>query len=145
MRYTKELQAAVCKELKNGTTPQECAEKYNLPIAVIVSWGELEVSSVRAKEIALRKYIAEITETEADVTDMITEYLKESISDDEFLDLCDNVSKKLTVLVSEIVKSERNLNFKTDDMSDAEKILLISEKWLQNRFICLKNIRPTFR
>ncbi len=135
MRYTKELQAAVCKEIQNGSSPQECAEKYSIPVSVIVSWGNLEVTDVRAKEIALRKYIAEITETEADVTDLVTAYLKDTISDDEFLNLCDSVSKKLTTLVSEIVKSERNLNFKTEDMSDAEKILLISEKWIQNKFI----------
>lgn len=135
MRYTKELQANVCKDIEQGLTPQQCSEKYNVPISVIIKWNNLEVSEQRAAEIALRKYQVEVCDTEAIITDSLSDVLNKDISDDAYFKLCDNVSKTLYKLVADVVTKERQLNPREEKKSDAEIIIEIANKWKDNKFI----------
>ena len=135
MRYTKELQANVCEDIKNGLTPQECSQKYDVPVSVIIKWNNLEISAQRAAEIALRKYQVEVCDTEAIITDRLGEVLDADISDDEYFKLCDSISKTLYKLVADVVTKERQLNPHEEKKSDAEIIIEIANKWKDNKFI----------
>ena len=95
MRYTKELQANVCEDIQYGLTPQQCAEKYNVPVAVVIKWNGLEMTEQRAAEIALRKYQVEVSNTEADITNRLDEYLNPDMPDDDYFKVCELVSKPL--------------------------------------------------
>lgn len=136
MRYTKELQAQVCKDIKQGYTAQECSEKYNLPVSVILKWNNLHIPEQRAKEIALRKYQVEVSSAEADLTNKLADVFDPDMTDDEYFEACDKISKTLYSLVSEVVRQERDLNQKTDDeKNDAQIIVEITNKWKDNKFI----------
>lgn len=140
MRYTKELQANVCDDIQYGLTPQQCAEKYNIPVSVVIKWNGLEISEQRAAEIAIRKYQVEVSNTEADITDSLDKYLDPDMSDDEFFKICDLVTKPLYKLVASVVKKERQLNPHEDPKSDAEIIIEIANKWKDNKFIKVYSI-----
>ena len=135
MRYTKELQANVCADIKYGLTPQACSDKYGVPVNVIIRWNNLEITAQRAAEIALRKYQAEVSETEAVITDKLSEVLDTDVSDEEYFRLCDNVSKTLYKLVADVVAKERQLNPCEEKKTDAEIIIEIVNKWKENKFI----------
>lgn len=135
MRYTKELQANVCEDIQYGLTPQQCAEKYNVPVSVVIKWNGLDITEQRAAEIALRKYQQEVSNTEADITDHIGEYLDPEMSDDEYFKVCDMITKPLYKLVAEVVKKERQLNPHEDPKPDAQIIIEITNKWSDNKFI----------
>lgn len=135
MRYTKELQAKVCQDIKLGLSPKQCSEIYNVPISVIIKWNNLEISAQRAAEIALRKYQVEVSDTEAIITDKFSSVLSENVSDDEYFRLCDSVSKILYKLVADVVTKERQLNPREEPKSDAEIIIEIANKWKDNSFI----------
>jgi hypothetical protein len=135
VRYTKELQDNVCKDIKYGLTPQECADKYNIPVSVVIKWNGLEVTEQRAAEIAVRKYQVEVSETEADITNKIDKFLDPDISDDDFDKVCNNISKPLYKLVASVVKKERQLNPHEEPKSDAEVIIEITKRWENNQFI----------
>lgn len=136
MRYTKELQAKVCKEIKRGSTPQACATKYNLPVAVILKWNNLSIPEQRAKEIAIRKYQVEVSTAEADLMNKIGNVLDPEVTDDDYLDACTKASKVFYSLVSEVVKKERDLNQKTDDTKDDAQIIMeITDRWKDNKFL----------
>lgn len=135
MRYTKDLQAQVCTDIKNGLTPQECSTKYEVPVSVIIKWNNLELPAQRAAEIALRKYQVEVCDTEAIITDKLSDVLDPDVSDDEYFRLCDSVSKSLYKLVADVVAKERQLNPREEPKSDAEIIIEIANKWKDNRFI----------
>lgn len=135
MRYTKELQANVCEDIQYGLTPQECADKYNIPLSVVVKWNGLEVSEQRAAEIALRKYQVEVSNAEADITDKLDRYIDPDISDDDFFKVCEIITKPLYKLVADVVKKERQLNPKEEPRPDSEIIIEITNKWNNNHFI----------
>ena len=136
MRYTKELQTKVCEDIKSGLTPQQCAQKYNVPIGLIVKWNSLDIPIQRAAEIAIRKYQNEVSDIETALTDDLAEYFNTDISDDDYFDACEKVSKKLYKLVAEVVIKERQLNPHTDeDIPDVQKINEIKNKWLNNEVI----------
>lgn len=135
MRYTKELQKAVCEDIQYGLTPQQCADKYNLPISIVIKWNGLEVTEQRAAEIALRKYQVEVSNTEADITDKLDYYLDPDMSDEDFFKVCDIITKPLYKLVAEVVKKERQLNPREEPKSDAQLIIEIANKWKDNKFI----------
>lgn len=134
MRYTKEVQDNVKSDIKSGLSASECSKKYNLPISVILKWNNINTSDQRAKEIALRKYQEIVSQSETKITDEVSENLKESISDDDYLDMCDRISGLLYKMASEIIKKERDLNQK-DDIYDGEIIMEITERWNKNSFI----------
>ena len=135
MRYTKELQENVCADIASGASPQECAEKYNIPVSVVLKWNNLDVPVQRAKEIALRKYQAEVSETEAQLMGKLSGHFSADISDDQFIKVQSDVSKALFSLAGNIVKKERELNPHEDPPSDAEIIMRITEKWQNNPFL----------
>ena len=135
MRYTKEVQANVCEDIQYGLTPQQCAEKYNVPVAVVIKWNGLEMTEQRAAEIALRKYQVEVSNMEADITDRLGEYFNPNMTDDDYFQACEMVGKKLYKLVAEVVKKERQLNPHEDPRSDPEIIIEITNKWKDNKFI----------
>jgi hypothetical protein len=135
LRYTKELQANVCDDIKYGLTPQQCSEKYNIPISVIIKWNNLEMPAQRAAEIALRKYQVEVSDTEAIITDRLCDVLDTNVSDEEYFKLCDSISKTLYKLVADVVTKERQLNPHDEPKSDAEIIIEITNKWKDNKFL----------
>ena len=135
MRYTKEVQANVCEDIQYGLTPQQCAEKYNVPLSVVIKWNGLEMTEQRAAEIAIRKYQEEVSNAEADLTDRLGEYFNPGMSDDDYFKACELVGKKLYKLVAEVVKKERQLNPHEDPKSDSEIIIEITNKWKDNKFI----------
>ena len=137
MRYTKELQANVCEDIKAGLSVNECASKYDVPVSVVLKWNNLDIPVERAKEIAIRKYQVEVGETEADLTEKLAKYFDENISDDDYIAACDKVSKSLFSLVSKIIKKERDLNQVPDNgkQSDAQIIVEITNRWKDNKFI----------
>lgn len=135
MRYTKELQANVCEDIQYGLTPQQCAEKYNVPVSVVIKWNGLDITEQRAAEIALRKYQQEVSNTEADITDHIGEYLDPDMTDEEYFRVCDLITKPLYRLVADVVKKERQLNPHEDPKPDAQIIIEITNKWKDNKFI----------
>lgn len=135
MRYTKQLQADVCEDIQFGLTPQQCAEKYGIPVSVIIKWNGLEMTEQRAAEIALRKYQVEVSNTEADITDKLGEFLNPNMSDDDYFKACEIVTKNLYNLVSEVVKKERQMNPHEDPKPDAQIIIEITNKWKDNKFI----------
>lgn len=135
MRYTKELQSSVCEDIENGLSPNECSEKYGIPVSVIIKWNNLELPAQRAAEVALRKYQVEVSETEALITNTYNEIIDENVSDDKYFKVCDSVSKSLYKLVADVVTKERQLNPKEEKKSDAEIIVEITNKWKNNKFI----------
>jgi len=135
MRYTKELQKNVCEDIQYGLTPQQCADKYGLPVSIVIKWNGLEVTEQRAAEIALRKYQVEVSNTEADITDKLDYYLDPDMSDEDFFKVCDIITKPLYKLVAEVVKKERQLNPREEPKSDAQIIIEIANKWKDNKFI----------
>lgn len=135
MRYTKDLQSQVIKEIENGISPSECAEKYNVPLAVIIKWGNIETTEQRAKEIALRKYQEEVSDFESQIFNQISPRLNPNISDTEYLRLSTKVSNMLYSLVSQVVKKERDINPHEDKKSNGELILEIAKKWTSNKLI----------
>lgn len=135
MRYTKQLQADVCEDIQFGLTPQQCAEKYGIPVSVIIKWNGLEMTEQRAAEIALRKYQVEVSNTEADITDRLGEFLNPNMSDDDYFKACEIVTKNLYNLVAEVVKKERQMNPHEDPKPDAQIIIEITNKWKDNKFI----------
>lgn len=135
MRYTKQLQADVCEDIQFGLTPQQCAEKYGIPVSVIIKWNGLEMTEQRAAEIALRKYQVEVSNTEADITDKLGEFLNPNMSDDDYFKACEIVTKNLYNLVAEVVKKERQMNPHEDPKPDAQIIIEITNKWKDNKFI----------
>lgn len=135
MRYTKELQKNVCEDIQYGLTPQQCADKYGLPVSIVIKWNGLEVTEQRAAEIALRKYQVEVSNTEADITDKLDYYLDPEMSDEDFFKVCDIITKPLYKLVAEVVKKERQLNPREEPKSDAQIIIEIANKWKDNKFI----------
>ena len=137
MRYTKELQKNVCEDIQYGLTPQQCADKYGLPVSIVIKWNGLEVTEQRAAEIALRKYQVEVSNTEADITDKLDYYLDPDMSDEDFFKVCDIITKPLYKLVAEVVKKERQLNPREEPKSDAQLIIEITNKWKDNKFIKL--------
>ncbi len=141
MRYTKELQANVCEDIKFGLTPQQCSEKYNVPVSVIIKWNNLEMPAQRAAEIALRKYQVEVCDTEAKITDRISEVMDENVSDDDYFRLCDSISKTLYKLVADVVTKERQLNPHDEPKSDAEIIIEITNKWKDNKFLKVYSLK----
>lgn len=134
MRYTKEMQSNVCQDINNGLSPQECSKKYGVPLSVIIKWNNLEMTAQRAAEIALRKYQAEVSETEAIITDGLSDVLDPDVSDEDYFALCDRVSKLLYKLVADVVSKERKLNPR-EEKTDAEIIIEITNKWKDNKFI----------
>jgi hypothetical protein len=135
MRYTKELQKNVCEDIQYGLTPQQCADKYGLPVSIVIKWNGLEVTEQRAAEIALRKYQVEVSNTEADITDKLDYYLDPDMSDEDFFKVCEIITKPLYKLVAEVVKKERQLNPREEPKSDAQIIIEIANKWKDNKFI----------
>lgn len=135
MRYTKELQASVCADIKSGISPNECSEKYNIPVNVILKWNNLDVPVQRAREIALRKYQSEVSEAEASLIGKLSGHFSSDISDDDFIKVEAEVSKTLFALAGDIVKKERELNPHEDPPSDAEIITEIVKRWNENKFI----------
>ncbi len=142
MRYTKELQSNVCEDIKYGLTPQQCADKYNLPVSVIIKWNNLDFTEERAKEVALRKYQVEVTDMEIDLSNKLDQYLDKDISDDDYFDLSDRISKSLYNLVAQVLKKERNLNPSKEDeeqiainLIEIKQIKKISDIWINNQFI----------
>lgn len=140
MRYTKELQKTVCDDIQLGFTPQQCADKYGIPVSVVIKWNGLDISEQRAAEIALRKYQAEVSNTETDITDKLDEYLDPNMSDEDFFKVCDLVTKPLYKLVAEVVKKERQLNPHEDPKPDSQIIIEITNKWTDNKFIKMYDI-----
>lgn len=140
MRYTKDLQKTVCDDIQLGLTPQQCADKYGIPVSVVIKWNGLDVSEQRAAEIALRKYQAEVSNTETDITDKLDEYLDPNMSDEDFFKVCDLVTKPLYKLVAEVVKKERQLNPHEDPKPDSQIIIEITNKWTDNKFIKMYDI-----
>lgn len=134
MRYTKEMQANVCKDINEGLSPEECSEKYGVPLSVIIKWNNLEMTAQRAAEIALRKYQVEVSETEAIITDGLSDVLSPEVSDEDYFELCDRVSKLLYKLVADVVSKERKLNPR-EEKTDAEIIIEITNKWKDNKYI----------
>lgn len=135
MRYTKELQADVCNDIKYGLTPQECSEKYNIPVSVVIKWNGLDYSEQKAAEVALRKYQKEISDTETDITDSLARYLDPNLSDEAYFKVCDIVTKPLYKLVKKVVQKERELHPKEEPKSDAQIIFEITNRWSDNKFI----------
>lgn len=137
MRYTKELQESVCEDIRYGLSPQECSEKWNVPISVILKWNNLSIPVERAKEIAIRKYQVEVSEAEADLMEKLSSCIDPNISDDEYLRISDKVSKSFYALSSKIIRKERDLNQNLDNGKncDAKIILDISKKWYGNAFL----------
>ena len=135
MRYTKELQSNVCSDIKHGLSPQECAGKYGIPVSVILKWNDLGIPAQRAKEIALRKYQAEVSKAEADISDRLSDCLRSDIDDEKYIKVCDKISGTLFSLAAEIVRKERNLNPHEDPPTDAEIIIGLTSKWNGNRFL----------
>lgn len=115
----------------------ECASKYDVPVSVVLKWNNLDIPVERAKEIALRKYQVEVGEAEADLTEKLAKYFNDNISDEEYLAVCDKVSKALFSLASKIVKKERDLSQVPDNgkYSDAKIVVEITNKWKDNKFI----------
>lgn len=134
MRYTKEIQDNVRSDIKKGLSASECSKKYNLPIPVILKWNNIRTSDQRAKEIALRKYQEVVSFAETKLTEQVSKNLKDTISDDDYLDMCEHVSSLLYKMASEIIKKERDLSQK-DDIYDGEIIMEITERWNKNSFI----------
>lgn len=135
MRYTKDLQSKVKQEIDNGCSANECAERYGLPIAVILKWGNIETSEQRAKEIALRKYQEEVSDFESQIFNQISPRLNPDISDTEYLRLSNKVSGMLYSLVSQVVKKERDINPHEDKKTNGEVILELTKKWTSNLMI----------
>lgn len=135
MRYTKELQSNVCSDIKYGLSPQECADKYGIPVSVILKWNDLNIPAQRAKEIALRKYQAEVSEAEADIADKLADYFDPDIDDEDYLKASDKISGTLFKLAERIVTKERNLNPHEDPPTNAEIIAEITSKWNGNKFL----------
>lgn len=134
MRYTKELQSSVCKEVKEGMNPVKCAESHGLPLSIVMKWSGIEFPSERAKEIALRKYQPEITDSEIKTVRRLEKFLPKDMADDDYVAVCKAVSKTSCELVTEIVRQERNLN-PHDEPLDCEIIAEITRKWNSNKFI----------
>lgn len=135
MRYTKELQKNVCEDIQYGLTPQQCADKYGIPVSVVIKWNGLDITEQRAAEIALRKYQQEVSNTEADITDNLGENLDPDMTDEEYFKICEMVTKSLYKLVAKVVKKERQLNPHDDPKPDGQIIIEITNKWKNNRFI----------
>ena len=135
MRYTKELQKNVCNDIQFGLTPVQCAEKYGVPVSVVIKWNGLEMTEQRAAEIAIRKYQVEVSNTEADISSRLDEYLDPDISDEELFKIDNMISKKLFKLVADVVKKERELRPQEEKKSDAQVIIEITNKWKDNKFI----------
>lgn len=135
MRYTKELQSNVCEAIKEGLSPQDCAEKFEIPVSVVIKWNNLEMSAQRAAEVALRKYQVEVCDTEAIITNSLNEIIDADCSDEQYFKVCDSISKSLYKLVADVVTKERQLNPKKEKKSDAEIIVEITNKWKDNKFI----------
>ncbi len=134
MRYTKELQENVRVDIKRGMSPNSCSEKYGIPVSVVLRWNNINTSQQRAKEIALRKYQDTVSLTETKLEEKISKNLKDSISDDEYLKMCDKISESLYNMASEIIKEERDLNQK-QDIYDGQVIMEITNRWSNNNFI----------
>ena len=132
MRYTKELQENVCNDIKYGLKPQECADKYKIPVSVIMKWNNLNMTEKKASEIALRKYQVEVSNAEEAITNKLTNYLDPDISDEDFFKICEIINKPLYIMAAEIVKKERELNPKEDTPLDSEIISEITDKWVNN-------------
>ena len=132
MRYTKELQENVCNDIKYGLKPQECADKYKIPLSVIMKWNNLNMTEKKASEIALRKYQVEVSNAEEAITNKLTTYLDPDISDEDFFKICEIINKPLYIMAAEIVKKERELNPKEDTPLDSEIISEITDKWVNN-------------
>ena len=132
MRYTKELQENVCNDIKYGLKPQECADKYKIPVSVIMKWNNLNMTEKKASEIALRKYQVEVSNAEEAITNKLTTYLDPDISDEDFFKICEIINKPLYIMAAEIVKKERELNPKEDTPLDSEIISEITDKWVNN-------------
>ena len=135
MRYTKELQKNVCNDIQFGLTPVQCAKKYGVPVSVVIKWNGLEMTEQRAAEIAIRKYQVEVSNTEADISSRLDEYLDPDISDEELFRIDSMISKKLFKLVADVVKKERELKPQEEKKSDAQVIIEITNKWKDNKFI----------
>ena len=140
MRYTKELQKNVCNDISFGLTPAQCAAKYGVPVSVVIKWNGLEMTEQRAAEIAIRKYQAEVSSTEADISSRLDEYLAPDISDEELFKIDGMISKKLFKLVADVVKKERELRPQEERKSDAQIIIEIANKWKDNKFVKMYTI-----
>lgn len=134
MRYTKELQENVRKDIKRGIAPKDCAKKYDIPLSVVLKWNNINTNEQRAKEIAIRKYQDEVSNTEAKIENRISKNLRMTISDKEFLEMGEDISNYLYGMTAEVVKKERDLNQKSM-IFDGEILLDITEKWNDNNFI----------
>lgn len=131
MRYTKELQDNVKTDINRGLSAEECSKKYDIPVSVILRWNNINTTDQRAKEIALRKYQENISSTEINLTNRISKSLKDDVSDDEYLELCDKISGELYSMAAEIIKQERDLNQKRN-IYDGEILLEITDRWNNN-------------
>lgn len=134
MRYTKQLQADVKKEIANGMSAQDCAKKHGIPLSVVVKWNDLKVPVQRANEIAVRKYQTEVLDTETAIDRCVVGIIRPDISDESYLKTCENISKKLFELVSKVVSKERELNPHIEKF-DSDVIDEITQKWANNQFI----------
>lgn len=135
MRYTKALQKKVYEEIKKGVSPDKCSRDYGVPVAIIVKWAGLDLTEQRAREIAVRKYQPEVSETEAEITGTFSVHLCEDISDADYLGVCRKVSKSLYALVADVIRHERQMDIPEEQEPDGEKIMKITEKWRENPFI----------
>lgn len=135
MRYSKEMQANACADIKSGLSLSECAEKYSVPVSVIMKWNNLSIPEERAKEIALRKYQVEVSECEADLSSKLSAYFRPEMSDDSYIKVCSKISNLLFGLTAKIVKKERDLNPKDDEKTNGEILVEIANKWNNNKFI----------
>ena len=140
MRYTKEVQSNVCKDIQFGLTPQQCSDKYGVPVSVIIRWNNLEMPAQRAAEIALRKYQSEVSGAEARIMDAFSECLDPDVSDEMLFRAEESLSRMLFRLVADVVSKERRLNPQRDKPSDAQVIIEITNRWKDNRFLRMYDI-----
>ena len=135
MRYTKDLQIAVCNDIEKGISIDKCSVKYSIPVTVIQKWCNLDITEEQAKVIALRKYQVEVSTAEAKIFTDLSHILNPDISDETYDKACNKLSSKLYALVAEIVKKERILTPREEPKTDAELIIEITDKWNRNQFI----------
>ena len=135
MRYTKELQKKVCTDIDKGISPEECAEKYGLSSDVVIKWTKLNLTTQRAAEISIRKYQTEVSETECEIINEVSSMLDAKIKDSDYLRLCENVTKSLYRLVSNVVIKERDINIRQESSRETMVLLKIADTWNSNPFI----------
>lgn len=109
MRYSKELQKTVHYDIvHSGKSIIEIAQKYNIPKELALKWGNIDFDVENAKEVVVKKYMRSINEAECNITNELAKIVSvDSITDDEWDELCNSVSRQLMKTASEIVQEER--------------------------------------